>query len=88
MRKQRNMGEQGMLYSPYAIMDVFAIGEVVVGSEKNITEKYATKAGIWTGTTLVGDLVTYWSISISGPYDSSVAHIPVLIIGSTIAYGA
>lgn len=35
-----------MLYSPYAIMDVFAIGEVVVGSEKNITEKYATKAGI------------------------------------------
>ena len=46
MRKQRNMGEQGMLYSPYAIMDVFAIGEVVVGSEKNITEKYATKAGI------------------------------------------
>merc|ERR1739838_482631 len=24
-------------------MDIFAIGEVVVGSEKNITEKYATK---------------------------------------------
>ena len=47
MRKQRNMGEQGMLYSPYAIMDVFAIGEVVVGSEKNITEKYATKARIY-----------------------------------------
>ena len=36
-----------MLYSPYAIMDVFAIGEVVVGSEKNITEKYATKARIY-----------------------------------------
>ena len=32
-----------MIYSPYAVMDIFAIGEVVVGSEKNITEKYATK---------------------------------------------
>ena len=44
MRKQRNHGgHQGMIYSPYAVMDIFAIGEVVVGSEKNISEKYATK---------------------------------------------
>ena len=48
-----------MLYSPYAIMDVFAIGEVVVGSEKNITEKYATKARIYYRDFFVDKVVTY-----------------------------
>lgn len=32
-----------MAFSPFAMMDIFAVGEIVVGSEKNITEKYATK---------------------------------------------
>ena len=41
-RKSRNH-QQGMAFSPFAMMDIFAVGEIVVGSEKNITEKYATK---------------------------------------------
>ena len=49
MRKQRNHGgHQGMIYSPYAVMDIFAIGEVVVGSEKKYNRKVCYKATLST----------------------------------------